>query len=169
MGTLRMAKASIDAVDTRLAIAALAAMPLATVFLDAALTFVHLGEPVPMERPRFTKLPDGRVMAYTSKRSRASVEALRQTFVTALGQRDAFPDTVAAVLLFYRETLQQADGDNLAKAVLDAGTRAHVWRDDSQVTHCTVVVAIDRDHPRTVVAIAPCCGARTKAPLLVGA
>jgi Holliday junction resolvase RusA-like endonuclease len=159
--------------DEGRAIDALAVMPLATVYLNGAVSFVHLGEPAPMERPRHTVTKSGRVITYTSKRSRAAVEALKQTFIATIGRRryaaPFFPDTVAVVLVFYRVSLTHVDGDNLAKAVLDAGTKAHAWRDDSQVTHCTSVVDIDRDNPRTVVACCPCVAARTMAPLLVGA
>ena len=60
------------------------------------------------------------------------------------------------------------DLDKLVRGASDALTGL-VWKDDSQVKAKTVVMELDSDRPRTVVAIAPCLGTMTKAPLFTEA
>ena len=40
------------------------------------------------------------------------------------------------------------------KLVADAGTKARVWRDDKQITAWSCQLELDREHPRTVIAVA---------------
>jgi Holliday junction resolvase RusA-like endonuclease len=50
--------------------------------------------------------------------------------------------------VFYRDSEQVTDLDNLAKTVLDAG-QPTIWPNDSQVVELLLRKALDRDHPRT--------------------
>ena len=74
--------------------------------------------------------------------------------------RGAVPDrpllsNVAIVAIFFLKDRRRTDADNLMKTVLDAGNQAGIWHDDCQVTASAVFVEIDRQHPRTVVALCP--------------
>jgi crossover junction endodeoxyribonuclease RusA len=64
-----------------------------------------------------------------------------------------FTGNVALVAVFFRPTRQRIDADNMMKVVMDAGTRARVWRDDSQVTAQASFVEWDPRRPRTLVAV----------------
>lgn len=105
------------------------------------------GEPHPQGRPRahrksgvLYKLPADR---------QAEAETMRQL-------RDMFPEpllgNLAIACIFYRSTLRRADLDNLMKHVWDAGNRV-LWADDSQISAEVGLLELDRDHPRTVVAV----------------
>ena len=67
----------------------------------------------------------------------------------------AFTTSIAIVALFFRPNRQRIDADNMMKVVMDAGTKAGVWRDDCQVAAQTSIVGLDVDKPRTVVALCP--------------
>lgn len=58
------------------------------------------------------------------------------------------------VALFYRESRQPIDGDNMLKHVCDAGNGVS-WVDDSQITGSTPIVELDAANPRSVLAFAP--------------
>lgn len=64
-----------------------------------------------------------------------------------------FDGNLAVACVFYMPTRRRVDGDNMIKLVLDAGTKAGVWHDDSQVTTKLLRVELDRDYPRTEVAL----------------
>lgn len=104
---------------------------------------VH-GDPPSKARTRFTA--KGR--PYTPKKTVLGEKRI----AAALANVGTFPGNVAVVALFYRASRQRIDVDNLLKAVLDAGTRANVWDDDSQVTALLGIVEHDREHPRCVIA-----------------
>jgi crossover junction endodeoxyribonuclease RusA len=59
---------------------------------------------------------------------------------------------VALAAVFYRGNRQRRDTDNMVKLVLDAGTKAALWGDDSQVTAIVAIVEWDPDLPRSVIA-----------------
>ena len=65
-----------------------------------------------------------------------------------------FNGNVVVACIFQRASYQRVDTDNMLKAVLDGGTKAGVWNDDSQVTALIGIAEYDRDDPRTVVCFA---------------
>lgn len=58
----------------------------------------------------------------------------------------------AMKLTFYRRTRARVDGDNLAKAYLDAANGI-IYRDDSMVDKLIVTKMLDRANPRTELRI----------------
>jgi Holliday junction resolvase RusA-like endonuclease len=115
---------------------------------EDVVTVVHDGTPIPKERAR--QGPRG---FYTPQRTRDAQEALSWVFHRAMKRHSPFSDTVAIVAVFYLPTFQQKDTDNCMKLVMDAATKAAVWRDDSQVTAQAVFFERDTRRPRTVVAL----------------
>lgn len=103
------------------------------------------GEPPSKARVRFTS--KGR--PYTPQRT---VDGEKR-IASRLKLVGKFSGNVALVAIFYRSSYQRIDVDNMLKAVLDAGTRAAIWDDDSQVTALLGVVELDRERPRTVIAL----------------
>ena len=114
------------------------------------LTVSHTGVPVPKERPR-----RGQHSFYTPKRTKDAQEALAWAFRSVRGPRPGYTDTVAIVALFFVPNQQVKDADNCIKLVMDAATKAGVWRDDSQVKAQAVFFELDTQNPRTIVAICP--------------
>jgi Holliday junction resolvase RusA-like endonuclease len=102
------------------------------------------GEPPSKGRPRFTK--KGR--PYTPRVTLEGENRIAGRFA-GLGP---FEGNVAVACVFHRRSRQRIDIDNLLKAVLDGGTRAAIWNDDSQVTALVGVLEHDHAQPRTVVA-----------------
>lgn len=78
-----------------------------------------------------------------------AAEKAATTYLLGLPQ---YQGNVALVCIFYRSSNLVVDTDNLEKLLMDAATKAGVWRDDSQVTAKATVVELDREAPRTVVA-----------------
>lgn len=73
---------------------------------------------------------------YLDPKVRAFREAVAREMVVARSEfsfRGTYEGPVSLTLLFYPPTRQRRDLDNLAKAPLDALTKAGVWTDDSQV------------------------------------
>ena len=103
------------------------------------------GSPWSKARTRVGK--GGRVYQEERDRTAEQVTALHLRKLTR--QRG----NVAIVAIFYRPDRHRIDADNLLKHVQDAGTGV-VWDDDSQVTATAGIVEIDRDQPRTVLAVA---------------
>jgi Holliday junction resolvase RusA-like endonuclease len=87
--------------------------------------FTLAGVPRPKARPRTGRY--GGLYQPDSK----DEEAVAWQIVEATRIRHMGPVVVAAV--FYRPDRHRVDVDNLLKRLLDAGTRARLWRDDSQV------------------------------------
>lgn len=102
------------------------------------------GDPPSKARPRF----NSRGRPYTPKKTVEGEKHLAAAFSSVPRQEG----NVAIVCIFYRRTFQRIDTDNMLKAVLDAGTRAKIWEDDSQVTALVGIAEYDRQNPRTVVA-----------------
>jgi len=112
--------------------------------------FVHEAEPLPKARPR---LSSGRV--YTPKRTADAEQLLAWSWHEATRHLEKLDGPLALVALFYRSNQRRLDGDNLLKLVMDSGTKAGVWYDDSQVTACATVIHLDAERPRTVIGLGP--------------
>lgn len=106
------------------------------------------GEPRSKARPRFS----GKGHAYTPTKQREAEAALSWRFRAAI--RDPLDGNLAVVCLFFRRTHGRVDVDNMLKQVLDAANGI-CWKDDMQVTAILGIVELDRENPRTVLAIAP--------------
>ncbi|QFG09085.1 RusA-like Holliday junction resolvase [Mycobacterium phage ThulaThula] len=106
------------------------------------------GVPYAKSRPRFTR--QGRAFHDPKDKNaeRATAVYLRATV------RRPYTGNVALACVFYRDTLRRIDADNLLKHVCDAANGV-LWVDDCQCTAITGVIDLDRQHPRTVLAIAP--------------
>lgn len=127
------------------------AVALLSVLCDGVPSVVHYcaheGNPIPMERPRVSR---GR--AFTPTRTRAAVRSLAWDLRVARGMGADLRGPVALAVLFFRADRRRCDVDNLLKTVLDAGTEARLWLDDSLVRAVAARVAVDREAPRTAVA-----------------
>lgn len=66
--------------------------------------------------------------------------------------RRPFTGNVGLVCLFFRPDRQRIDVDNLLKHVCDAANGV-LWVDDTQCTAIAGVIGLDRDDPRTVIAV----------------
>lgn len=115
---------------------------------DFLAAFVHLGEPASKARARFTRAGH----AYTPSKTLTAQNALSVEFAKVMDGR-TLTGNVAIAAIFHRRSHQRIDADNLMKLVLDAGTKAKVWHDDSQVTAQCSLVELDPERPRTVIAL----------------
>lgn len=110
---------------------------------------IHLvvvrGDPISKARPRFSK--GGH--PYTPTKT---IEGEKRIAAMLYGM-PRFASNVAVSCLFFRSCRQRIDVDNLMKAVLDAGTRAAIWHDDSQVTALIGIIEYDPDNPRTIICL----------------
>lgn len=135
--------------DRELALATLGALRRDPVLPERTTVIVHPGRPQPKARARTFK---GRY--FTSKETAKAEQALLTTFRLEVLERP-WMCNVAIVAIFYRPTRQRTDLDNLMKLVMDAATKANVWRDDSQVTAQASFIELDPVNPRTVIALCP--------------
>lgn len=103
------------------------------------------GNPLPKERPR-----KGKEKVYTPKKTIDAEKALAMHMRLQLSKREG---NIGVVGMFYRSTAHVVDSDNLMKLLLDAGNRSGVWDDDCQVTLQLGIVGLDRENPRTIIAI----------------
>lgn len=114
--------------------------------------FVHSGPPASKSKARVIK--NGRIV-YGSGPIRISMESIAAQFQHALGSK-RFLGNLALLAVFHRPNRQRIDADNLLKTVLDAGTIAGAWDDDSQVTIQGAVLEYDSDRPKTIVVMCDC-------------
>lgn len=121
--------------------------------------FVHAGMPVPKARARHGK--NGHV--YTPSSVTKAERDLAYVWQSAVVQRP-LAGPLALVALFYLADQRRCDGDNLLKLVMDSATKAGVWHDDSQVTAHAVLVDLDANRPRTVIALAPAMSGLRRMP-----
>lgn len=120
---------------------------------------VHLGEPVPKARARVTRRG-----TFTPKRTVKSECDLAWVLQAHIVRRP-LAGPLALVALFYRSDQRICDADNLLKLVKDAGNRAQIWHDDSQIVACAALVDVDTDNPRTVIALAPAVSGMKRAAI----
>lgn len=106
------------------------------------------GEPWSKARPRHTR--NGRT--YQKEDDRAAEMRTRNIFADKLLQ--PMTGNVALAAIFYRSSLHRIDADNMLKHVCDSANGV-AWHDDSQVTAIVGVVELDRERPRTLIALAP--------------
>jgi Holliday junction resolvase RusA-like endonuclease len=157
MGDVVMAKADLDLSRARQRLRALVGET-----VSEACAFIHSGNPIPKARARYGA--GGHV--FTPQRTRLAEGELVRAFREAWRRQPPLEASIALVVLFFVETRQRKDLDNLEKLVMDAATKARVWVDDSQVRAKTVLLELDRDRPRTVVMLATRVDSMSKAPLL---
>jgi len=129
---------------------------------DQMIAFVHPGAPVSKARARWNQKSR---RFYTPGHSMEAQEALSWRFKSVLAGKPPFLGPVAIVAIFYRPNRQRIDADNLMKLVMDAATKAGVWRDDCQVAAQAALMELDVEHPRTVIALCPYLSTLDRAPL----
>ena len=107
------------------------------------------GDPIPASRPRFS----GR-RAYRPKRDVEYREVVQRAAIAAMDGAPPLTGAVAATVRLFRRFKPTArnfgDVDNHAKAILDA-LNGICYKDDSQVTSCTVTKSKDAACPRTEI------------------
>lgn len=118
--------------------------------------FVHTAIPASKARPRFVVKngAKGRARTYTPAATRAAEEHLAWVWRTHLRGK-THDGGLAIACVFYRPNRQRIDADNMVKIVLDAGTMARAWYDDSQIVTIVARTELDADNPRTEVALMP--------------
>ena len=100
-------------------------------------------EPLPMERPRLA-----RSGVYIPTQSALYVELLTWIILKEVTEQHwkAEPqDILSLEVTFSRSSARRVDIDNLIKPVLDAGTRAGLWVDDSQLYKIVAFKEIARE------------------------
>ncbi len=107
------------------------------------------GEPYSKARPRFN---GSSRRAYNSEKQQANTAALRVALRQFMENDGPMTENVAIVCLFYRSRAQRIDTDNMIKQVLDAANGI-CWLDDYQVTAVAGIAELDRNYPRTMIAI----------------
>jgi Holliday junction resolvase RusA-like endonuclease len=108
-------------------------------------------EPMPM--PRASRDPKGRTFlspAYRAYRDALSWEMLHAR--NAANVLTPLEVPVELMLTFVRSSNKRVDGDNLEKAVLDAGTGV-LWLDDSQVFRCCWEKVLGAPVPGTTIRV----------------
>lgn len=101
--------------------------------------------------PRSKARPTNNDNSKQDRQNRDLKESLRINFPRLL------TGNVAVCCFFYRSSRKRIDIDNLFKEVFDAANGI-VWRDDMQVTACLGFLSLDKDYPRTALAIGPLRG-----------
>ncbi len=115
--------------------------------------FTHEGAPQSKSRARVV-IRNGKTSAYTPSETRAAEDALAWRWKIALRGR-TYDGPLAVACVFVRPNYQRIDIDNMVKLVLDAGTIARAWVDDSQVVMILARTECDPTAPRTEVTLMP--------------
>lgn len=126
------------------------------------IAFVHQGAPASKARARWS--PKAKNF-YTPDRTADAQKALEWSFRAQIRGKAPAVCSVAIVAVFYRPNRQRIDADNLMKLVMDAATKAGVWRDDCQVAAQAALVELDPDQPRTVIAFCPYVSTLDRRPI----
>ncbi len=109
---------------------------------------VVVGDPISKARPRWVSGRGGR-KPYTPQKTVDGEKKIAWALTGILKRKG----NVAVSCIFHRSNHQRMDIDNMLKAVLDAGTRAGVWDDDSQVTALIGILEYDPEKPRTIICL----------------
>jgi len=120
--------------------------------------FEILGDPVPWQRAGTVTKGQRFPRWYTPKETLEAERAVGERIRYELRRKQVsvpLEGPLALITFFYRSTLRAVDEDNLRKLVLDGSTHAGVWGDDKQVTAGAQMIELDREHPRTLVALCP--------------
>lgn len=117
-------------------------------------TCVQPEAPIAKERPRVYHGRRG-TRTVTPERTKAAEDYLAMRLRLAMNGRAPFEGNLALVCIFYRPDRRRIDGDNMLKLVCDAGNLAPIWLDDSQCTTKLARIELDKDNPRTEIALGP--------------
>ena len=122
---------------------------------ERSVSFVVEGRPVGKERPRFSRRK-GRVYTPTKSKAYEIKVGLRGKEAMQRSRSEGgwpLPPFAVVIDIVWQDD-RRPDVDNVAKSVLD-GLNGIAWKDDKQVTCCTVRSAgYDRARPRITVTIA---------------
>lgn len=123
-------------------------------FLSPDAPFVKVlgigGQPFPQQRARSGVTPTGKRVTHTSREQQARTD-LTRTFLSYAFD-EPLDGTLLLVALFFRKDQTVVDVDNLIKHLKDAA-KGVCWWDDCQVTQEYGRVHMDRENPRTVMAL----------------
>lgn len=146
----RLAIPSQNGADKRRSFATLALIASRGNHAKFAQFIVHSGPPKTKARARYSSYSGG---FYTPKSTHSAQKDLELTMLAARTKQ--LTGNVALLAIFYVPDRRRQDVDNLMKLVLDAGTRAKLWKDDCQVTAQVGLIELDRENPRTVIVWMP--------------
>jgi crossover junction endodeoxyribonuclease RusA len=114
-------------------------------------TFTIPGQPLPKERPRFS-----RGHSYTSKATRDAETRVASSFTGQAGVTHPITEPLTGpirfVARFYRKNNVTADLDNCVKLLTDA-LNGIAYEDDRQIKSIRADMHVDRDNPRTEIEI----------------
>lgn len=107
----------------------------------------HPGPPISKARARWS----GKGHTYTPQRTATAEQSLAVRLADSM-KGETLGGSVAIIATFYRQNYQRVDADNLMKLVMDAATKAKLWKDDCYVIAQASFMEFDRENPRTVIA-----------------
>lgn len=120
--------------------------PLVIALFKGYPTFLEIpGPPHAQQRPRVVR---GGAYKPDSARERAVAWQIK-----AQWPGGALEGPVAVFARFWMADARRRDLDNFCKGILDSATKAGIWHDDTQVSVLVALKGIDRENPRTEVAI----------------
>lgn len=120
--------------------------------------FTVPGLPVPLQRARAARMPNGRIRMYTPEESVKYQEKVRRTAV--LAGCPLFAKGCRLELVIYFPDRRVRDADNVLKGYGDSlqankrlNRRAIAWKNDHDIGHLSVERCIDPERPRVEVTI----------------
>jgi Holliday junction resolvase RusA-like endonuclease len=125
--------------------------------------FIHRAVPCSKARARWHRAQQ---RFYTPQNVLDAQSELAKNFEAVVPDRP-WTCNIAIVAIFFRPNAQRIDADNLMKLVMDAATQAKVWTDDCLVTTQAAFIELDKENPRTVVALCPTVSSLNRDPVQV--
>ena len=128
---------------------------------DQSESFLLPWQPHAKKRPRISR---GGGRTHQDPADKLAEDHTREYLREEMASRGLEPYTgnVSIHVVFYRETRQVVDLDNLLKHLLDAGNGV-VWVDDKQITkYQNIALELDRDWPRTLLEVWPSPSSMTR-------